>query len=346
MKETVNSAPYRVPGQEPNLPLPDFEPHPLFRGGHAQTLAGHFLPSRLVPYKAMQHVVDLPDGDRVVLHDDCPEGWRSGDPIVLLIHGLAGSHASLYLRRIAAKLETIGVRSFRMDLRGCGAGERLARLPYHSGRTEDAAAALNYLARLCPDSPAALTGFSLGGNITLKLMGEVGSRPPGNLVRAMAVCPPVDLAACSAAISRNLNRLYDRYFVRLLLGQLKSRQLILPDAPMVAFPKPPRRLFEFDDSFTAPICGFQTAANYYRTCSSGQFLADIELPTLILAARNDPMIPPQPLEEAPRSRAVLLHLTDSGGHLGYVSRSADDGDRRWMDWRVVEWIRSLSGGKF
>lgn len=316
--------------------FPHFEPHPLVRGGHAQTLAGHFFPGALFPYRATQHPVSLPDGDTIILHDDRPAEWQSTDRTVLLIHGLAGSHDSPYVRRIAAKLGDRGIRAFRMDLRGCGAGERLAKLPYHSGRTEDAAAALEAIARLCPDSPTALVGFSLGGNITLKLLGEVGERPPGNLDRAMAVCPPIDLSACTVALSKNVNRIYDRYFVRLLTQQLEERRRKIPDAAYREFERPPKRLMEFDDLFTAPVCGFGTADHYYRTCSSGQFLHDIELPCFILAARDDPMIPPGPLESASISATTVVHLTDTGGHLGFVGKTGIDPDRRWMDWRVVD----------
>ncbi|MFO0949294.1 MAG: alpha/beta fold hydrolase [Planctomycetota bacterium] len=316
--------------------FPRFQPHPLVRGGHAQTLAGHFFPGNLAPYRARQHAVALPDGDTVILHDDRPKEWKPSDRTVLLIHGLAGSHESPYVRRIAAKLNDRGIRAFRMDLRGCGAGEGLAKFPYHSGRTEDATTALEMIARLCPDSPAALVGFSLGGNITLKLLGEVKNKPPGNLDRAMAVCPPIDLSACTVALSQNLNRIYDRYFVRLLSRQLEDRRRRIPDAAYRKFDRRPRRLMEFDDQFTAPICGFGTAANYYRTCSSGRFLQDIELPCLILAARDDPMIPPISLESADVSATTVVHLTDTGGHLGFVAKNGIDPDRRWMDWRVVD----------
>ena len=122
----------------PRDSLPPFRQHLLFRGGHAQTLAGAYLPGRRYRYRAEQREVTLPDGDRIVLHDDCPAGWQSGQRAALLIHGLAGSHQSGYMQRIAHKLQARGVRAFRMDLRGCGAGAGLARLPYHSGRSEDA----------------------------------------------------------------------------------------------------------------------------------------------------------------------------------------------------------------
>jgi uncharacterized protein len=318
--------------------FPPFKPHALLRGGHAQTLAGVYLPGHRHRYRAQQHRVTLEDGDQIVLHDDCPSSWRPSDRSTLLIHGLAGCHESGYMQRIAAKLNRRGVRTFRMDLRGCGAGMGLARLPYHSGRSEDAAAALAAIARLHPVSPTTLVGFSLGANITLKLLGELADRPCGNLDSAVAVCPPIDLAACSRQISRASNRLYDLHFVRLLLEQLAARRRVLADAAEVAFRRRPRSLWEFDNTFTAVVCGFGTADNYYRVSSSAQFIGRIRLPTLILAARDDPMIPCETLARLSLPPAVRVHLTDHGGHLGFVGRAGVDADRRWMDWRVVDWV--------
>ncbi|REK08609.1 MAG: alpha/beta fold hydrolase [Planctomycetota bacterium] len=320
--------------------FPPFRPHALLRSGHAQTLAGAYLPSRGYRYGASQHYVTLDDGDQVVLHDDLPPQWQPGDRAALLIHGLAGCHESGYMQRIAYKLAARGVRAFRMDLRGCGAGQRLARLPYHSGRSEDAAAALVAIARLAPDSPVTLVGFSLGGNITLKLLGELGDRPCGHLDSAMAVCPPVDLAACSRQIQKRPNQLYDRYFVRLLIRQVESRGQLLSGAAVMPQGSVPRTLWDFDNTYTSIVCGFGTADGYYRQASSLPLLGGIRLPTLILASRDDPMIPPDALLRTRLPAAVRLLMTDSGGHLGFVGRRGVDADRRWMDWRVVDWVLS------
>jgi uncharacterized protein len=322
----------------PSASFTSFRPHLLFRGGHAQTLAGVYLPGRRHPYRARQHRVELDDGDQLVLHDDCPASWQAGDRCALLIHGLAGDHTSGYMRRIAHKLNARGVRAFRMDLRGCGAGMALARLPYHSGRSADAAAALSAIAGLAPNAPTTLIGFSLGANITLKLLGELGDRPCGTLDSAVAVCPPVDLAACSRQISLPANRIYDRFFVKLLCRQLQARQAVISDAPSAPWSRRPRTLWEFDNSFTAVVCGFGTADDYYRQASSRNLLGSIRLPTYVLGARDDPMIPPEALESAGPPSNVEIQLTDHGGHLGFVGRGGVDPDRRWMDWRVVEWV--------
>ena len=322
--------------------FPPFRPHPLLRGGHAQTVAGIFLPGGRYRYRARRHRVLLDDGDQIVLHDDCPPNWRPGDRVALLVHGLAGCHESRYMQRIAHKLAERGVRAFRMDLRGCGAGLELSRLPYHSGRSDDAAAAIRALARIAPNSPVTLIGFSMGGNITLKLAGELADSPCGNLDSTMAVCPPVDLAACSRQISKRSNRLYDRFFVRLLMRQASEHRRRLPDAPTLNFTRSPRSLWEFDNGYTAIVWGFGTADNYYSQAASLPLLAEIRLPTLILSARDDPMIPSDTLENASLPPAVRLHMSDRGGHLGFVGRRGVDADRRWMDWRVVDWVLATS----
>lgn len=330
------------------LTFPPFKPHALLPGGHAQTLAGVYLPGRLPKDAAHRRVVTLRDGDRIVLHDDCPAGWQPHGRSVLLIHGLAGSHESGYMRRIAHKLTARGVRAFRMDLRGCGAGVGLARLPYHSGRSEDAADALDAIARWLPHSPTTLAGFSLGANITLKLLGEISQEKCGNLESAVAVCPPVDLAACSREISRRSNRVYDRFFVNLLVKQIDVARSLTRPASAPALTRRPRTLWEFDNEFTAVVCGFGTAENYYRTASSAQWIPRIRIPTLILAARDDPMIPSRAIESLDLPAAVRLHMSDRGGHLGFVGQGGIDPDRRWMDWRVIQWVlaqprRALAG---
>jgi uncharacterized protein len=336
------SSPKPPPGS-----LPAFRQHPLLRGGHLQTLAGVFLPGAKHPYRAKQHQVALDDGDRIVLHDDCPANWKPGDRTALLIHGLAGCHQSPYMQRIAAKLADRGARTFRMDLRGCGAGFGLARLPYHSGRSEDAAAALKAIAETCPGSPTTLIGFSLGGNITLKLLGELGEKACGGLDSAIAVCPPIDLAAAVERISLPLNRPYDRHFVKLLSKQLHQRRRVLPDAPAPSFARPPRGLWEFDDQYTAPVSGFGGAADYYRRASSAPFAAGIRRPALVIASRDDPLVPWRPFLRLAGLPFVQLEITERGGHLGFIGRSGFDSDRRWLDWRIVEWATAgthLSGG--
>jgi len=324
--------------------VPVFEPHPLIRGGHAQTVLGAYLPGRRFRLRSDTHRVPLEDGDSVVLHDDCPLGWQPGDRVALLMHGLGGSYRSSYMVRIAAKLADAGVRAFRMDHRGCGAGEGLARLPYNAGRSEDALAALQTVGDICPGSPATIVGFSLSGNIVLKLLGEAPNSVPEHLESAMAVNPAMDLPACLECIRSPSCRIYDRNFVGQLYRQVQRLQQLVDNPPSHRLAGRPRELFEFDELYTAAVCGYQGAADYYTRCSAAQFVHNIEVPTLVLAARDDPMVPLRVFEQAAWPAAVHLHVAPGGGHLGYIARQGQDRDRRWMDWRVVDWVvRSHSG---
>jgi predicted alpha/beta-fold hydrolase len=313
----------------------EFVPHPWLRNGHLQTLAG--MAPGASPDEAERHEVALPDGDRLVLHDNRPETWHPGRRTALLVHGLCGAHHSGYLCRTAAGLNAAGIRTFRIDLRGCGAGVALARQPYHSGRSQDVHAALTAIARWCPGSPTTLVAFSLGANIALKLLGECGNRPPGGLDRAVAVSPPADLAASVASLRRYPARFYDRFFTATLLRQVRASPTLGEAAARIFAHHEPTRLVEFDDLFTAPLSGFGDAATYYRLCSAAPLLGAIRVPTTILIAQDDPIVPWRPLAERPRSGHVTLCVTAHGGHLGFLAAGAG---RRWMDGQVAAWAGS------
>jgi predicted alpha/beta-fold hydrolase len=318
--------------------VPPFEPHPLVRGGHLQTILGAYLPWRRVAYRAAQVRVPLADGDQIVLHDDMPNDWQPGGPAALLLHGLGGCYLSSYMQRCMAKLTSRGCRVFRMDLRGSGAGFPLARHPIHAGRSEDAEAALHAVTELCPGSPVHVVGFSMGANIVLKMAGEFGAATPPALASVMAVAPPIDLVECSQNMHRGTNRLYDRRFVRNLLAHVARRQRHVPDALTRPLKPRPRLLVEFDERFTAPLSGFADVNDYYQRASSGPLLRHIAVPTLIVAAATDPIIPVAPYERACYSPTTQLVITPCGGHLGFFGRPGVDPDRRWLDWRVVDWI--------
>ncbi|MEX0716626.1 MAG: alpha/beta fold hydrolase [Planctomycetaceae bacterium] len=321
-------------------PIPPFRPHPLLRGPHRQTIAGSLLPGVRFPYSATRHRVELEDGDVLILHDDRPPEWRAGDPAAILLHGLAGCHLSPYMVRVAGKLAARGVRAFRLDFRGCGAGRGLARRPYHAGRSEDVLAAVRKIETLCPGSPIDLAGFSLGGNVALKLLGEAPERVPASLRRAVAVSPPIAPAAAVERMMRSLWRTYDRHFTKLLGRRfLEMRSDGGADGPESLAGALPRSVRELDERLTAPLSGFRDAADYYEQVGAVRFLADIEVPTLIITSRDDPLIPVSHFEETAAGPAVRLHITNAGGHLGFIGGRGMDPDGRWMEWRVVEWFR-------
>lgn len=310
----------------------------MLRSGHAQTIFAAFWGQTKIPYRAQHHIVPTTHGDRLVLHDDNPDTWRTGGLCVLLVHGLGGCHGSPYMVRIAHKLNARGIRTFRMDQRGCGAGYNLATKPGHAGRSEDVDAAVNFIAQHCPQSRLVIVGFSLGGNLVLKLLGEWGGTAPPQVLRAMAVAPPIDLLTCSRNMDRQRMKLYNRWFVRSLVHQTHLRRELVPELSQLNWANPPRTLFEFDDRVTAPLSGFSGAPDYYMRSSSIGQLVEIRVPTLILAAADDPIIPVQMFDSLPSSPTTLLHITRHGGHVGFYGRSGADPDRFWLDWRVVDFV--------
>lgn len=318
--------------------IPPFRSHWALAGGHRQTLAGAFFPGRLPDERAVVRRIPLSDGDTLVVHDDCPLGWPSAGPVAVMLHGLAGCHRSSYLVRMAAMLNANGVRTFRMDLRGCGAGFGLALNPYNAGCSDDVLDVLRAIIEWCPGSPISLFGFSLGGNIVLKLLGEAPDRVPVELVRAAAINPPIDLARCTYGLARWPQRHYDAYFVRQLLQRLRDLQQHRPDFVPPTFARTPRRLVEFDDQFTAPRSGFRDADDYYQRCSSEQFISTIRTPTLILTACDDPLIPVASFERLSLPENVRLHIAEGGGHLGYLAAVNGERSRDWLQTQLLRWV--------
>lgn len=320
------------------ITIPRFRSRWGLSGGHRQTLAGAFFPGRLPDEQAVIRHIPLPDGDTLVVHDDCPAGWSLSGPVALLLHGLAGCHRSSYLVRTTAMLNTHGVRTFRMDLRGCGAGAGLALKPYNAGCSDDVLAVLQAISGWCSGSPILLFGFSLGGNIVLKLLGETPDRVPEAVVRAATVNPPIDLARCTYGLARWPQRHYDAYFVKQLLQRLRELQQRRSDFVPPTFARTPKRLVEFDDQYTAPRSGFRDADDYYRRCSSEQFIAAIRVPTLILTSCDDPLVPVASFERLSLPDNVRLHVAEGGGHLGYLGASNGERSREWLQTQLLGWV--------
>lgn len=321
------------------LPNWEFHRHPLLPNGHMQTLAGLFLPRQNAPYRAAQHEIELDDSDRLVLHVDLPANWTERTPSVLLIHGLTGCHRSTYMCRMTERLQAAGYGVFRLDLRGCGAGEELARYCTHCGRWADAAAALEFIAWKYPKSPVSLIGFSIGGAMVLNLLAHVGSTRVGNLQRSLAICPPVDLFDIRRWFDTPLGRPYDRFFVRMQWKQAVRRWQRFPELSPETIPPRPKKLTHIDEIVTAPLGGFDSVDSFYRAASPGPKLESIKQPMTIVASDDDPVVPIAPLHKHPKSSAVETIVTHSGGHLGFIARRSADPDTRWLDWRILEWLQ-------
>jgi predicted alpha/beta-fold hydrolase len=283
-----------------------------------------------------EHHVTLADGDRLVLHDSVPPGWQPGGHIALLAHGLGGSHASGYMGRLAALLLPRRFRVVRLDLRGVGRGEAVARRTYHGGCSDDVRAAAEEIHRWAPASRLVLIGLSLGGNIVLKLAGEAAARPLPNLERVAAVSPPIDLTRCAALLAQRRNRFYEKHYLRALVDQVRRHLRRFPDLAPVHFPKRlTMRLF--DDLCTAPRWAFADALDYYRRASALPVVPRIRVPAFILTARDDPFIDATPLEDLKVPSHIEVQITERGGHLGFLGRDGAGGVR-WAERRVVEWV--------
>jgi predicted alpha/beta-fold hydrolase len=313
----------------------DFRPFPLLRNAHVQTLLGHWLRGPRLARPAREHLVVLPDGDALVLHDSVPPGWRPGNRIAVVLHGLTGSHTSPPVQRLARGLLAHHIRVVRVDLRGAGKGLPLARRCYHAGCSEDVRAALEEVQRWSP-SPLLLVGFSLGGNVALKLAGEMAERPLPGLVRVAAVGPPIDLRRCADLLAQRRNRFYETFFLRDLVAAARKRQRLFPDLPPLRLPRP-WTLRSFDDHYTAPRGGFADALDYYLRASSLPLLPRIRIPSLLLTARDDPFIAVEPFEELVPPPGMKVSILPYGGHLGFLGPDGAGGIR-WAERRVLEWV--------
>jgi predicted alpha/beta-fold hydrolase len=314
----------------------DFRPLPFLRNPHVQTVLGALVPGINCPLPDERRIVRLADGDALVLHNNTPPGWKLGDPLALVVHGLSGSHASAHVRRLAGLLLSLRVRVVRMDLRGAGAGVSLARGIYHAGRSDDIRAVLEAMHTWSPSSPLLLLGISLGGALVLKLAAEAADRPVPGLIRIAAASPPIDLPRCSALLALPKNRFYQDNFIRDLTFSARLRQRYFPDLPPLRLP---RRLTMrlFDELYTAPRSGFADAMDYYRKASCAALIPNIRLPTLILTARDDPFIAIEPFEELKLPSNIQLRIVAHGGHIGFLGWDGRGGIR-WAERRMVEWV--------
>lgn len=306
--------------------------------GHTQTIWGHVLPSSPFPVKGELKEFELADGDRLRAHFF----QGTSDVVTYVFHGLGGSAVRSYMKRTAAVCARAGHSVYLVNHRGCGEGKGLSRYPYHSGRGEDVSRVIELGRAAHPKARHLAIGFSLGGNALLCLLtGLRGSVLPDF---AISVNAPIDLEAASRSISFGLNRvLYDCQFVLELRKHLVHSQASgLVDkkyqVPVTA------RLRDFDALYTAPAGGFESREHYYRTCSTAAHLGKISVPTVLLTADDDPIVPSSAYRGAQLSATTHLHVEKVGGHMGYLSRVRTPlGTYRWLDYALGEYVNALVG---
>ncbi|MEX2260363.1 MAG: alpha/beta fold hydrolase [Bryobacteraceae bacterium] len=304
---------------------------PLIRNSHFLTIAGNFWRRRLDVrrFPVERTLLETEPGVQVLVETQCPQSTPLGE--IVLIHGLEGSGEAGYMRSMAQAGLEAGYVMHRFHMRTCGGTESLCRTLYHAGLTGDLLVFLRGLERE-GRTPVALAGYSLGGNVVLKLSGELGAEAPGLISRVCAISAPIDLAACSRRMGQIDNRLYERRFVAGMRRRLLAMKRATPGQLRGV-----RTLFDFDDRFTAPSFGFRDAAHYYATQSACGYLERIQIPALLIQARDDTFIPFSVFDH-PALRAnpnLRLLATEHGGHLGFLAR----GKRRyWVDEVVLEYL--------
>jgi predicted alpha/beta-fold hydrolase len=300
---------------------------PLLRNPHLQTILGHYWSRPAVGrrYPVERRLFHTEPDVQVLMLSQQPAREPVGH--IVMVHGLEGSAESGYMQSLATAALDAGFVSHRLNLRTCGGTESLCPTLYHAGLTGD----LDFILRQLPE-PVFLAGFSLGGNIVLKLAAELGSSAQKFVRGVAAVSTPLDLAACARRIAEPRNGLYERRFVRRMKARLAATGRYRP-SDFAGL----RSVMAIDDCITAPSFGFGNAANYYRTQSAIAYLHKLRVPALLIQAKDDTFVPFELFEsEAVRANSnIELIATEAGGHLGFLGRGPH---RFWADAAIMEWI--------
>lgn len=320
-----------MPIIEPSAYIPPL----LFRSGHLQTI----FPTtarRVAGVSYARERVMTPDGDFLDLD------W-AGAPsarVAILVHGLEGCSRSKYILGMARAFTRAGWEVAAMNMRGCSGEPNKLLRSYHSGATDDLECAVRHaLTSRAGCTSLALVGFSLGGNVLLKFLGEQSGSIDPRIKGAAAFSVPCDLESCALELAKARNAIYMRRFLQLLRAKISSKKSLFPEKIDMSGYGRIRSFREFDDRFTAPLHGFRDAKEYWRLCSSRQFLERIRRPTLLVNALDDPFLGEQcyPRQEAARSEYLYLETPRHGGHAGFVELSGS----YWSERRAVAFLGEL-----
>lgn len=325
------------------LRLPSFRPRPPWLGGDLQTVRNFLLRVRprldRWPQERLEFPTDDGSGDVLLAMLNRPGEETAGRrPLVILIHGLSGCEDSAYMRASARHLLGRGFPVLRLNLRGAGPSRPFCRRSYHAGRSEDLRHALGTMDGRLAAGGICVVGFSLGGNLLLKYLGEAGRLAP--VLAAASVSAPIDLAATQRRIMERRNRLYHDY----VLAGLQREAITTPDLPreLHEAAMAVANVREFDERLTAPANGFSGADDYYEACKAVRFMAGITVPTLVIHAQDDPWIPAEPylrFDWAGNPRLLPL-LPKTGGHVGFHGL---DSWTPWHDRCVAKFFERMAG---
>lgn len=313
------------------------EYRPLFTGGHRQTLYAWARTRRFARLPApVERYFDVAADARVLAHchwQDAP----ASHPTIVVLHGLEGSSVAHYMRGVSDKAWAAGWNVVRLNQRNCGGTEHLSRGLYHSGLTHDSLFVMRELIERDGVTAIVVAGYSLGGNLAMKLAGELGDAAPAALRAVCAVSPTLDLAQCVEALERRANVVYQWNFVRNLKARMRRKAAAFPGAFSLDALRGLWTVRQFDEAYTAPHHGFRDAADYYSRASALPVVARIRIPALILVAEDDPFVPSAPFSssEVTGNSNITVVLTPHGGHCAYLERATNEYDGYWAEREIL-----------
>jgi uncharacterized protein len=322
-----------------------FRPRPPLRSGHAQTLVGNFLPRRSDLPIAEDRLFQVEPDVQVLCHCHWQPG-REQAMTLIIVHGLEGSSESGYVIGTGSKAWRAGMNVVRMNMRNCGGTERLGPTLYNSGMSADVGAVANTLVEQDGLQKLAFAGFSMGGNLVLKLLGEWGAQPPPQVKAAVGISPAMDLAASADALHERANRIYEMKFLWSLRRRIQRKAALFPEQFETRYLRGVRSLRDFDDQITARYCGFLDAQDYYTRAASTRWLEHIAVPTLVLHADDDPFIRvlPDTREKLRRNPHIRYVETERGGHCAFLAE-ANGYDGRWAERQAIAFIQRIERGQ-
>jgi len=318
----------------------EFRPARWLRNRHAQTIYSSLPLARAPHVPLTSENIELPDGDVTVV-DWMKEGPgpESGAPILIVLHGLEGSSRSSYARMILKEAADHGWRAAVLHFRDCG--DYRNRLPrrYHAGETGDIRYFLESLRSGGHDGPMVAAGFSLGGNVLLKYLGENGVATP--LDAAVAVCVPLNLHDSASALSHGFSKIYQHYLIKRMKNAIRRKFNQHTAAFDWQRTMAARTFAEFDDAVTAPLHGFSGKDEYYDRSSSAAFLPNIRIPTLIINALDDPFMTPAAIPERSKiPESVQIEVSDHGGHIGFIDGGTPWRPSFYLPDRIIDFLDS------
>lgn len=321
-----------------------FSPHPVLRGADAQTIAAALIPRRMRLLKQLAEPRLFAVAPGIQVLGRC--SWqpdRRRRPTVILVHGLEGSADSPYMIGTGEKAVAAGFNLIRLNVRNCGGTEHLSSQIYHAGLTSDLRQVISELIQKDGLEELYIAGFSLGGNIVLKLAGEYGKSIPREIHGVAAVSPSLHLKSCVEAIELRRNLFYHRRFLRSMTRRLSLMARLFPDRYDVSRLRTVYSIRQFDNLYTAPHCGFNDALDYYERASALPFVASIAVPALIIHAKDDPFIPfaPFEMEQVSANPYITLLAPERGGHVGFLSSRGESTDLFWAERKIVEYVSLL-----